>query len=155
MVNTMKKLHKTMFGAVLALTASLSFAQAAATAPAGVTASGDNRPAPVILMVPMEVSNQALQAGCWAQFYEQKEFKGDMLTLVGPTQLDALDKGTAKQLKRDIDSIVTGPKTTLKVFEHRLFKDRMVEFAANAREGNVRKTLGFGGRIESIQLTCQ
>lgn len=151
----MKTLQKIMGGAIIALTASASFAQTAATPPAGVTASGDNRPAPMILMVPVEVSNQALQAGCWAQFYEQKEFKGDMLTLVGPTQLDALDKGTAKQLKRDIDSIVTGPKTTLKVYEHRLFKDRMVEFPANAREGNVRKALGFGGRIESIQLSCQ
>ena len=150
----MKTLQKIIGGAALALTASLSYAQAA-TPPAGVTAAGDNRPAPLVLMVPVEVSNQALQAGCWAQFYEQKDFKGEMLTLVGPTQLDALDKGSAKQLKRDIDSIVTGPKTVLKVYEHRLFKDRMVEFAANAREGNARKALGFGGRIESIQLTCQ
>lgn len=151
----MKTLHKIIGGAVLALTASITFAQTPATSSGGATAAGDNRPAPLILMVPIEISAQALQAGCWAQFYEQKEFKGDMLTLVGPTQLDALDKGTAKQLKREIDSIVTGPKTTLKVYEHRLFKDRMVEFAANSRDGNVGKTLGFGGRIESIQLTCQ
>lgn len=148
------KLSSVVIAAGLALTASFSFAQTAAMPAAGTTANGDNRPAPVVLLVPVEVSNKALDAGCWAQFYEQKEFKGDILTLVGPAQLDSLDKGSAKQLKRDIDSIVTGPNTKLVVFEHRLFKDRSVEFGANAREGSLRKKLGFGGRIESIQVNC-
>lgn len=153
-IKIMKKLQKTLGGALLALTASIACAQTAATPPAGVAANGDNRPAPVILLVPVEVSNQALEAGCWAQFYESKEFKGDILTLVGPSQLESLDKGSAKELKRNIDSIVTGPKTRLTVYEHRLFKDRKVDFAPNTRDGAVRKTLGFGGRIESIQLQC-
>lgn len=151
----MQKLQKYIGGAVLALTASLAFAQTPATPAGGVAANGDNQPAPVILLVPVEVSNRALEAGCWVQFYEQKEFKGDILTLVGPSQLSALDKGAAKELKRNIDSIVTGPKTTLTVYEHRLFKDRKVDFAANTRDGAVRKTLGFGGRIESLQIGCQ
>ncbi|QHI99050.1 hypothetical protein GT347_14290 [Xylophilus rhododendri] len=151
----MKTLHK-FLGAALTLGASMAFAQTAAPVPAGgVAANGDNQPAPVILLVPVEVSNRALEGGCWVQFYEKKDFKGDIVTLVGPSQLAALDKGTAKQLRRDIDSIVTGPKTTLHVYEHRLFKDRKVDFAANTRDANVRKTLGFGGRIESMQIDCQ
>ncbi|MCZ2498723.1 hypothetical protein GN316_18320 [Xylophilus sp. Kf1] len=150
----MKKLQHLLIGASLALTASFGFAQTAAAPAAGTTASGDNRPAPTILLVPVEITDKALEAGCWAQFYSARDFKGDMLTLVGPTQLDSLDKGSARQLKRDIDSIVTGPKTRLVVFEHRLFKDRSVSFDANSREGSLRKKLGFGGRIESIQVNC-
>lgn len=153
-LKNMKKLQQVILGAGLALAASMSFAQTAAVPPAGTTANGDNRPAPTILLVPVEIQNKALEAGCWAQFYSAKDFKGDMLTLVGPTQLDSLDKGTAKQLKRDIDSIVTGPNTKLVVYEHRMFKDRSVEFGANSREGSLRKKLGFGGRIESIQVNC-
>lgn len=153
----MKKLSKILGAAALAFTAMAAFAQTGAAPAAGMAApapGADNQPAPVILLVPVEVSSRALEAGCWAQFYDKKDFKGDILTLVGPTRLDSLDKGSARQLKRDIDSLVTGPKTQLRVYEHRLFKDRNVEFSANSREGSLRKKLGFGGRIESIQLEC-
>lgn len=141
------------FGAALTLAASLASAQAP-TPPGGVTASGDNRPAPTVLLVPVELQDKALDAGCWAQFFEKKDFQGDMVTLVGPIQLEALDKGSARQLHRDIDSIVTGPKTKLKVFERRLFKDRAVDFEPNAREASARKKLGFTGRIEAVQIDC-
>ncbi|KAF1046025.1 hypothetical protein [Xylophilus sp.] len=150
----MKKSASATIAAALGLAASLAVAQAPKLPAGGVTANGDNRPAPTILLVPVEVQNKALDAGCWAQFYDKKDFKGDLVTLVGPAQLDALDKGTARQLHRDIDSLVTGPHTKLVVYEHRLFKDRAVEFGANAREGSLRKKLGFGGRIESIQVNC-
>lgn len=150
----MKTSNQLLACASLALAALAASAQTSPAPAAGVSANGDNQPAPVILLVPVEVSSRALEAGCWAQFYDEKEFKGDILTLVGPTRLDSLDKGSARQLKRDIDSIVTGPKTKLRVYEHRLFKDRNVEFGANSREGSLRKKLGFGGRIESIELEC-
>ena len=47
-----------------------------------------------------------------------------------------------------------GPKATLKIYEHQLFKDKSVEFAANSKEAGLIKKLGFGGRIESPQLQC-
>ena len=53
------------------------------------TPKGDNQPAPVVLLVPVEVSDPAMKAGCWAQFWNERNFKGDMVTIVGPMQLDA------------------------------------------------------------------
>jgi hypothetical protein len=141
------------FAALSILTAFLGTAlPACAQTPAAPVA--DNQPQPVVMLVPVEISNKALEAGCWAQFYDERNFKGDILTVVGPAQLDSMDKGSGRQFKRSIDSLVLGPKATLKVFEHQLFKDRSVNFAANSKEAGLNSKLGFGGRIESLQLDC-
>ncbi len=88
------------------------------------------------------------------QFYPERNFKGDPATLVGPLALETADQLTARQLKRDVDSLVTGPKTTLRVYEHALFKDRSIAFGPNSREGGLITKLGPGGRIESLQIDC-
>jgi hypothetical protein len=118
------------------------------------TATADNRPDPTILLVPIRVEDPALASGCWAQFYTGRDFKGDMLTLVGPAEVQSMDKGTARQLKRDIDSVSVGPRATLQVYEHAMFRDRTVNFPANSREGGLTRKLGFGGRIEAMKLNC-
>ena len=147
----MKTPAQFLLAGALTLAAAASFAQTpAATTPAAT----DNQPAPLIMLVPIEVSNKALEAGCWAQFYDERNFKGDMLTVVGPTNIGSQDKGSGRQFKKSIDSLVLGPKATLKVYEHQMFKDRSVEFAPNSKEAGLIKKLGFGGRIESLQLQC-
>jgi hypothetical protein len=118
------------------------------------TATADNRPDPTILLVPIRVEDPALASGCWAQFYTGRDFKGDMLTLVGPAEVQSMDRGTARQLKRDIDSVSVGPRATLQVYEHAMFRDRTVNFPANSREGGLTRKLGFGGRIEAMKLNC-
>jgi hypothetical protein len=134
---------------LLGLAASSSFAQTTA-----MPAAMDNQPAPMVLLVPVEMSNRALDAGCWAQFYDERNFKGDMLTMVGPASIDSMDKGTGKQLKRSIDSLVTGPKAMLTIYQHQMFKDKSAEFAPNSKEAGLINKLGFGGNIESLQLRC-
>ena len=119
------------------------------------TATGDTRPQPVVVQVPLQLTSPALEAGCWVQFYPERNFKGDPATLVGPISLESADQITAKQLKRDIDSLVTGPKTTLRVYAHALFKDRAVTFGPNSREAGLITKLGPGGRIESLQIACE
>ncbi len=57
-------------------------------------------------------------------------------------------------MRRNIDSLMIGPKATLTVFEHRLFKDRSVSFGPNTKEAGLIKKLGFSGRIESLKLDC-
>ena len=147
----MKTPSQFVLAGALTLAAAASFAQtSAATAPAAT----DNQPAPLVMLVPVEVSNKALEAGCWAQFYDERNFKGDMLTVVGPASIGSQDKASGRQFKKSIDSLVLGPKATLKVYEHQMFKDRSVEFAPNSKEAGLIKKLGFGGRIESLQLQC-
>lgn len=113
-----------------------------------------NQPDPMVVLVPVEVKNPAMESGCWAQLYDEREFKGDMLTIVGPMQLQSLDKSTGRHLRRSIDSVVLGPKAKLTVYEHRMFKDRSVTFDPNAKEGSVLTKVGTTGRIESLTLDC-
>jgi|UniRef100_UPI000D366429 hypothetical protein len=127
----------------------------ASNSPSPGTASGiDNQPDPTILLVPVRIQDPALASGCWAQFYSKRDFQGDVATLVGPAQVQSMDKGTARQLKRDIDSVSVGPRATLEVYEHAMFKDRTVSFGPNSREGGLMRKLGFGGRIEAMKLSC-
>jgi hypothetical protein len=136
--------------AALTLTASGAYAQQS-----GATrAPADNQPAPVILLVPVEVSNPALQNGCWVQLYDARNFEGDMVTLVGPIQLDSNDKAAGKQLRRNIDSLVTGPKAMLSVYEEKFFKNKSVNFGPNQREPGLIKKLGFTGNIQSLKVGC-
>jgi hypothetical protein len=118
------------------------------------TATGDTKPQPVIVQVPIQVSTPELESGCWVQFYTDRNFKGDVATLIGPQQLDSADKMTGKKLKSHIDSLVTGSKTTLTVYEHSMFKDRSMAFGPNSREGGLITKLGIGGDIQSLQLSC-
>ena len=108
----------------------------------------------VTLITPVVGSQQAIASGCWATFYDEKNFGGDSTTLVGPIELQALDKGSAKQLRRAIDSVVTGPRATLILYEKVAFSSRSVGFGPDTRQGNLIERLGFGGRIESMQLRC-
>jgi hypothetical protein len=143
-------------------TTSLSFAMLSALIAAGCsstpsnlqTATGDTRPQPVIVQVPVELTAPQLESGCWVQFYSDRNFKGEVATLVGPVSLDSADKMNGKQLKKNIDSLVTGSKATLRVYEHAMFKDRSIAFGPNSREGGLITKLGVGGSIQSLQLEC-
>ncbi|QRF58473.1 hypothetical protein [Variovorax sp. UC122_21] len=114
----------------------------------------DNQAEPTVLLVPLRVEDPAHGSGCWAQFYSKRDFQGDVVTLVGPATLQTLDKGTARQLQRDIDSVTVGPRATLEVYQRAMFRDRTVSFPANSREGGLISRLGFGGRIEAMKLNC-
>ncbi|MDQ6627559.1 MAG: hypothetical protein M3Z29_03790 [Pseudomonadota bacterium] len=118
------------------------------------TATGDTRPQPVVVQVPVQVTSTALESGCWVQFYDERDFKGAMMTLDGPASLESEDKLTGRKLKRHIDSLVTGSKATLRIYEHAMFKDRSVSFGPNSREAGLLTRLGFGGEIQSMQLEC-
>jgi hypothetical protein len=139
---------------VSALLAAAAVATACGSQPNLVTATGDTRPQPVVVQVPIELTNPALESGCWVQFYDERNFKGEMTTLVGPAVLDSVDKMSGRKVKRNMDSLVTGSKATLRVYEHAMFKDRAVAFGPNSREGGLLTRLGFGGEIQSLQLEC-
>jgi len=138
--------HNLIAIAFSALGMSAAWAQAASDVP--------NQPEPTVILVPVLVTDPALESGCWAQFFAERNFKGDVATLVGPAGVVTLDKGRARELKREIDSLVLGPKAVLTVYQHAYFKDGAVTFQSNSREPGLIKKLGFGGRIESMRLEC-
>ena len=69
-------------------------------------------------------------------------------------QIDSTDKSGGRHLRRNLDSLTLGPKATLTIYEHRMFKDRAVKFESNSKEAGLVKKLGFTGRIESLKLEC-
>ena len=117
-------------------------------------ASGMAEPDTAVILLPTAGAAEQMRAGCWASFYDERNFIGDSLTLIGPVELQSLDQGSARQLKRDIKSIVTGPRATLVVYEKQTLSARSVGFQPNTREGGLAEKLGYGGRIESLQMTC-
>ncbi|MEJ8826570.1 hypothetical protein WKW80_31895 [Variovorax humicola] len=141
--------HTAYLGAALV---SVTLALGACSTTSVTTAA--NQPDPTILLIPVQVNDPALATGCWAQFYSDRDFQGDMATLVGPAVIETVDKDSAKALKRAIDSVSVGPKATLQVYEHSMFRDRTATFAPNTRAGGLVQRLGFGGRIESMKLSC-
>ncbi len=150
----MKSRHNLMIASLVAVAASTGCSSMMMKSDNLPTATGDTRPEPVVVVVPVQLTDPALQSGCWVQFYNERNFSGDIITMTGPGELQSADKGTGKELKRHIDSLVTGPKATLRVYEHALFKDRAVTFGPNSREGGLITRLGFGGNIQSLQLEC-
>ncbi|MEO5845638.1 MAG: hypothetical protein ABIQ33_12445 [Caldimonas sp.] len=107
-----------------------------------------------VVVLPTSGAADQMRAGCWVSFYDERNFSGDSLTLIGPVELTSLDRGSARQLRRDVKSIVTGPRATLIVYEKQLLSARSVGFQPNSREPGLVEKLGFGGRIESMRLSC-
>jgi hypothetical protein len=107
-----------------------------------------------VVVLPTLGAGEQMRGGCWASFYSDRNFNGDSLTLIGPVELQTLDKGSAQQLKRDIKSIVTGPRATLTLYEKQFLSARWVGFTPDSREPSLAEKLGFGGRIESMKLSC-
>ena len=107
-----------------------------------------------IVVLPTAGAGEQMRSGCWASFYSERNFGGDSLTLIGPVELQTLDKGSAQQLKRDIRSVVTGPRATLTLYEKQFLSARWVGFTPDSREPSLIEALGFGGRIESMKLSC-
>ncbi len=117
-------------------------------------ASGMAEPDTAVVLLPTVGAAEQMRTGCWASFYDERSFNGDSLTLIGPVELHTLDQGSARQLKRDIKSVMTGPRATLVVYQKQMLSARSVGFQPNTREAGLAEALGFGGRIESMKMTC-
>ena len=118
------------------------------------TRSAADDPDVAVVLFPGVGSNEQLQSGCWATFFDERNFNGSSLTMIGPVELKTLDRGSAQQLKRDIKSVITGPRATLTLYEKQFLSARSVGFQPASREAGLTEKLGFGGRVESMQLRC-
>jgi len=135
----------------IAATATLAVAAALAL---GACSTPSSDPDVAIVLIPGAGTAEQLQSGCWATFFDERNFNGSSMTLVGPVELKTLDRGSAQQLKRDIKSVITGPRATLTLYEKQFLSARWVGFQPATREAGLMEKLGFGGRVESMQLRC-
>ena len=141
--------------AVAALGACSSMGGGSSSMQGGASSAAAANVDTAVVVLPTSGAVEQMRAGCWASFYDERNFNGDSLTLIGPVDLQSLDRGSADQLKRDIKSVVTGPRATLVLYEKQFLSARSVGFQPDSREGGLAEKLGFGGRIESMKLTCR
>jgi hypothetical protein len=141
----LERLPTLLFAAALA-------ALGACSTMGGSPAAGDADNAVVVL--PTAGAAEQMRSGCWASFYDERNFDGSSLTLIGPVELQTLDKGSARQLRRDIKSVVTGPRATLTLYQKQFLSARWVGFTPDSREPSLTEKLGFAGGIESMKLSC-
>ena len=141
--------------AVVALGACSSMGGGSSSMQGGASSAAAADVDTAVVVLPTAGAVEQMRAGCWASFYDERNFNGDSLTLIGPVDLQTLDRGSARQLKRDIKSVVTGPRATLVLYEKQFLSARSVGFQPDSREGGLAEKLGFGGRIESMKLTCR
>ncbi len=67
--------------------------------------------------------------GCWADFFEDSQFKGQHFKLNGPAQKRDLVKVNGENWDKRIESVLIGPKATVTVFENKNFKLTLKEMA--------------------------
>lgn len=132
-----------------------SVAQTAASGADSDTGDSDVDLDTVTLIMPIQISRQALSSGCWVQLFDQIGFKGRALTILGPSEFKALAKAIGMQSKQtEPNSLVMGPKAGLTVYEAPNFQGTFVQFQAAIREPELHKKLGFAGRVESMKIDC-
>ena len=134
--------------------ATAALAACSSMTPSAPATSGTVQVDTAIVLLPGTGAADQIASGCWATFFDERNFEGSSLTLVGPAEMQTLDKGAAQQLKRDIKSVATGPRATLVLYQKQFLSARSVGFGPGSRESGLVEKLGFGGRIESMQLRC-
>jgi hypothetical protein len=110
---------------------------------------------PVIMMVPMEISDKAaMDKGCWVKLYDKKNFNGDNLLIVGPVNLPRMIGPFGVNWENKVRSLETGPKTNLTIFDNRDFKDEDKFIDPGKKVPNLSKAMGFFDDFRSMILSC-
>jgi len=105
-----------------------------------------------VLIVPLQVaSNEGLNSGCWTRIYENPNFGGNVLTLVGPLDVATLE-GTVAQDWNGADSIVTGPSARVMAYDETDFRDRLLTVEPGMSTAEMTRPFE---KIESVKVTCR
>ncbi len=132
----------------------------------------------VMLLFGYSWASYAKDQGCWADFYENVQYKGKHIRIKGPAERKDLVNIQGKNWDSRIQSLVVGPKANVTVFEHKNFKliltemanhpdqmkslgisrqdileDSELIFKAGSKIHNL-KDFGFNLKIRSLKIGC-
>lgn len=110
-------------------------------------------PAAVLVLLPTaQAQNQRLADGCWVRFFDDKDFKGDTLTLAGPVDLPKMELGN---VWRDWESAIVGPKATVRTFDNENFNDRTAMLKPGQKIADLGdQKLGWFEEVKSARVAC-
>lgn len=108
-----------------------------------------------VIVAPVQVSgDQNLNNGCWARIYENPEFGGSHLTLVGPVNVADLGNTHAGDWN-GADSVIVGRDARVTLYDDPDFEDRSATIASGERIADLRDdVIGFFDKVESVQVRC-
>jgi len=109
---------------------------------------------PVLMLVPVQVSTQLENKGCWVKFYEKKNYEGDSLTLAGPVNLPRLIGPFGADWENKVRSLKTGPKANVTIYDNRDFRDQNKFLDPKASIPDMSEKMGFFDDFRSIMLSC-
>lgn len=82
-----------------------------------------------IILLGYSIPSQAFVPGCWADFYEFSNYIGPIIRIEGPASLPSLTKVQNANWDARIDSMIVGPKATVRLYEHPNFKLMLTEMS--------------------------
>jgi hypothetical protein len=131
-------------------------AKANANANAHGKQNASGKPAAVLLLIPINApeQNQWKNKGCWAKFYDDQNYRGDNLTLLGPVDMADMTGPFGIDWKGKISSVETGPKARVLVYDNENFKDLVATFKPGQKSPDVSKKMGFFDEFGSIKIAC-
>jgi hypothetical protein len=109
---------------------------------------------PVLMFVPVQVSTELENKGCWVKFFDKKNFKGDSLFLSGPVNLPRLIGPFGYDWENKIRSVKVGPRANLTIYDNREYRDQDKFLDAGANVANLSKEMGFFDNFRSMMLNC-
>jgi hypothetical protein len=83
----------------------------------------------MVLLLAQGSNVYAKDKGCWADFFEGIQYSGKHFLVEGPAQLENLNNVNGENWDLRIDSLKTGPKAKVTVFENPNFKMTLKEMA--------------------------
>ncbi len=92
--------------------------------------------------------------GCWVQFYDGKEEAGGTIRFDGPSQVADMNDyvmSTGEKAGDEPDSLVTGSRTWIQVFNDDGFEGKTAYFYPNQKIDSL-DDYGVGGKIDSFKL---
>lgn len=114
------------------------------------------KPPVSFLIVPIKTPehNAWMKKGCWAKFYDNTNFTGDMLTLIGPVDMTDMAGPFGIDWKGKITSVESGSAARVLVYDNEGFKDLVATFKPGQKVSDVSKKLGFFDEFSSLKITC-
>ena len=112
--------------------------------------------AAVLLLIPVNApeQNQWKKKGCWAKFYDDKNYGGDNLTLLGPVDMADMTGPFGIDWKGKVSSVEAGPKARVLVYDNENFKDLVATIKPGQKSPDVSKKMGFFDEFGSIKISC-
>lgn len=98
--------------------------------------------------------DEKLGDGCWARLYRREKYAGDVLTLVGPVDVDYLSRDWGFRWDPRYHSLAVGPKATLTTFDDPHLREKTAVFKSNERIPDLDRHMGVFRSIRSMKVTC-